>query len=170
MSYGLKTVLKSLCVLMRTCSCLYTFGDEFVRGFFSHRPTTDHSGLVPISQGAYFGLIITVGALIMRLCIISNFASSFVHNTRLPANMDAICWGKDTKPREPSNEHDPYTLAVPSSQRTRPIRVTVLKNLPGGAAGGYKPRPPFVAVGGCSTAGEGTQRRLDREELYESTQ
>ena len=56
--------------------------------------------------------------------------------------MKFIHWGKAIKAREPSNERDPYALAV-------------LKNVPGGAAGGYgcatrlctiKPRPPFVAV------------------------
>ena len=31
---------------------------------------------------------------------------------RLPANKDAICWGKATIARKPSNEHDPYAVAV----------------------------------------------------------
>ena len=31
---------------------------------------------------------------------------------RLPTNMDAICWEKATIAREPSNEHNPYTVAV----------------------------------------------------------
>ena len=61
----------------------------------------------------------------------------------------------------------------------------MLKNALGGAAGGYgcairlctlKSRTPFLAVryyysggqsrGGYTNAGAGTQRRLDREELY----
>ena len=89
--------------------------------------------------------------------------------------MDGICWGKATKAKKPSNEHDPYALAV-------------LKNVRGGAAGGYgcatrlctvKPRPPFVEVAstlegvgieGYTSAGAGTQQRLNRKVLYESTQ
>ena len=104
--------------------------------------------------------------------------------------MDVICWERLQKPENqamntthttryqyfPSSEHDPYALAV-------------LKNVRGGAAGGYgcairlctlKPRPPFVTLastldggwglGGSTSAEAGTQRRLGREELYESTQ
>ena len=73
--------------------------------------------------------------------------------------MDAMCWGKATKARERSIEHNPYALAV-------------LKNVRGGATGGYgyatrlcnvKPGPPFVAVastleggpGGYTSAGAG---------------
>ena len=48
------------------------------------------------------------------------------HHSHIPsslANMDAISWGKATIAKEPSNEHDPYAVAV-------------LENVGGGAAGG----------------------------------
>ena len=79
------------------------------------------------------------------------YARHHLRIPRLPANMDAVCWGKVTIAKESSNEHDQYAFAVVSKQRTR----TVLKNVGGGAAGGYgcathlctvKPRPPFVVV------------------------
>ena len=38
--------------------------------------------------------------------------ASFAHTMCLPANMDAIDWGKATIAREPNNEHNPYTVAV----------------------------------------------------------
>ena len=80
---------------------------------------------------------------------------SFVHTMSIPVNMDAICCGKATKVREPSNEHYPYALAVPSKQRAWPIRASSAQECAGEAPSGFscatrhctvKSSPPFVAV------------------------
>ena len=71
------------------------------------------------------------------------------HIPRLSANMDAICWGRATIAKEPSNEHDPYAVAV-------------LENVGGAAAGGsgcatrlstVKPKDPSVAVASTAKVG-----------------
>ena len=110
---------------------------------------------------------------------------------RLPANMDAICWGQATKAREPSNEYNPYALALLSKQRTRPIRVSSAQECEGrNSRWQWLCHSPLHCkakasinctcscqypkggwgLGGYTSAGAGTQQRLDYEELYESTQ
>ena len=51
------------------------------------------------------------------------YAGHHSHIPHLLANMDAICWGKATIAREPSNKHKLYAVAV-------------LDSVGGGAAGG----------------------------------
>ena len=47
--------------------------------------------------------------------------------------MDTICWGKATVVREPSNEHNPYTVAV-------------LENVGGGGEGGGEEQQVAVSA------------------------
>ena len=116
-----------------------------------------------------------------------------VHVPHLPANMDPICWGKAAKAREPSNEHNPYALAVHSKQRTRPIRVRSAQECAGGSSSWLwlrhlplhcEAKAPICnslgnscqyprggwGLGGYTSTGADTQQRLDHEELNESTQ
>ena len=40
------------------------------------------------------------------------YAEHHLHIPRLPAHVEAVCWGKATIATEPSNKHNPYVVAV----------------------------------------------------------
>ena len=95
------------------------------------------------------------------------------HHSRVPrlsANMDTIYWGKGTIAREPSNEHDPYAVAVLENVG-KEQQVALASAL-------QSPRPPGVAVasttrggwdrGGNASAWTGMQ--LGHEELCAKSQ
>ena len=105
------------------------------------------------------------------------------HSTSSTGKHGHHLMGKGYKSQKPSNKHDPYALAVLSKQRTQPVGVNSAQECAGRSSRWlqlrhsplhFKAKASILAVastldggwglGGYTSAGAGTQRRLNCEE------